>query len=175
MQISRLSLTNFRNYRHLELDLPPHLVVIQGDNAQGKTNLLEAVHVLATTRSHRTTSDRELVHQSAAEDDLPVTRLFAEVQRARGDVKVEVAMRLERAVLPVAEAEGAISVRKRIRVNDVVRRAADLVGQVNAVIFSAQDIDLITGTPALCRRRRPRITERWADVTCPLCLAARGR
>ena len=152
MWISRLSLTNFRNYRRLEVKLPPHLVVIQGDNAQGKTNLLEAIHVLATTRSHRTASDRELVHQDATKDDLPVARLFAEVQRARGNVRVEIAMRLERAELPLTEAEGAISVRKRIRVNDVVRRAADLVGQVNAVIFSAQDIDLITGTPALCRR-----------------------
>jgi DNA replication and repair protein RecF len=134
------------------MKLPPHPVVLQGDNAQGKTNLLEAVHMLATTRSHRTASDRELFHHSAAKDDLPVARLFAEVQRASGNVKAEIAMRLERASRPIIEAEGATSVRKRIRVNDVVRRAADLVGQVNAVMFSAQDIDLITGSPTLCRR-----------------------
>ena len=161
MFLRHLSLTNFRNYRHLELELPPHLVVIQGDNAQGKTNLLEAIHMLATTKSHRTPNDRELIHQLAAAENQPVTRLVSEVQRARDQIKVEIALRLERAELSTAAGTTAIPssastpsilVRKRIRVNGIVRRAIDLVGQINVVIFSAQDIDLITGIPALCRR-----------------------
>ena len=154
MHIVQLSLTNFRNYRHLELRLPPHLVVIQGDNAQGKTNLLEAIHVLATTKSHRASSDRELVHQAATQENLPFTRLFAEVQKARGTIKVEVILRLERAIAGEAFVAPplAMPVRKRIRVNGVARRSIDLVGQVNVVIFSAHDIDIVTGTPTLCRR-----------------------
>ncbi|MCX5999889.1 MAG: AAA family ATPase, partial [Chloroflexi bacterium] len=52
LYITRLSLTNFRNYRQLDFRLPPHVVVVCGDNAQGKTNLLEAVYVLATSKSH---------------------------------------------------------------------------------------------------------------------------
>jgi len=154
LHIVHLSLTNFRNYRHLELRLPPHLVVIRGDNAQGKTNLLEAIHVLATTKSHRASSDRELVHQAATQENLPFTRLFAEVQKARGTIKVEVILRLERAIAGEAFVAPplAMPVRKRIRVNGVARRSIDLVGQVNVVIFSAHDIDIVTGTPTLCRR-----------------------
>jgi len=154
LHIVHLSLTNFRNYRHLELRLPPHLVVIQGDNAQGKTNLLEAIHVLATTKSHRTSSDRELVHQAATQENLPFTRLFAEVQKARSNIKVEVILRLERGLAgeTFVAPPSAMPVRKRIRVNGVARRSIDLVGQVNVVIFSAHDIDIVTGTPTLCRR-----------------------
>lgn len=148
--ISHLSLTNFRNYRHLELILPPCLVVIQGDNAQGKTNLLEAILVLATTKSHRASSDRDLVYQNAAQDGQPFARLLAEVQRERGDIKVEIALRGESAIPPGEPT--SVLVRKRIRVNGIYRRAVDLIGQVNAVIFSAQDIDLTGGTPSLCRR-----------------------
>ncbi len=157
LRISRLSVTNFRNYRSLELRLPPHLVVIQGGNAQGKTNLLEAIYVLATTKSPRASSDRELVHHLAIAENPSFTRLFAEIHRSRGDVKIEVVLKLE----PTGQSAGGVTtgtpssevpVRKRIRVNDVAVRAIDCVGQVNVVMFTAQDIDLIAGTPALCRR-----------------------
>jgi DNA replication and repair protein RecF len=155
VRITRLSLTNFRNYRSLELRLPPHLVVIQGGNAQGKTNLLEAIYVLATTRSHRASSDRDLVHHLAIQESPSFSRLSAEVQRAAGDVKIEIILRLEATGPPAEEAIAApasIPVRKRIKVNDVARRAIDAVGQLKVVMFSAQDIDLISGSPVLCRR-----------------------
>lgn len=155
MHITHLSLTNFRNYRHLDLDLPASPVVIQGDNAQGKSNLLESVHVLATTRSHRTSSDRELLHQDAGSEDMPVARLVAGAQRARGEVKVEVVLRAEggmgRDVAGGTDAASS-SVRKQVRVNGVVRRSAEVVGQINVVMFTAQDIELATGKSALCRR-----------------------
>ena len=60
MQVRRLSLTNFRNYARLELDLPGGVVLLHGDNAQGKTNLLEAIYFLATTRSPHATQDQQL-------------------------------------------------------------------------------------------------------------------
>jgi len=159
MWIQRFSLTNFRNYRQLKLSLPPHLAIFYGDNAQGKTNLLEAVNMLATTKSHRASSDRELVNQiSRQEGNIAIARLFAEVQRKISDIKVEIAVRTEKVNSVTGETNVPlteplpVSVRKRIRVNDIARRAIDLVGQVNAVMFSAQDIDLLSGTPLLCRR-----------------------
>ena len=157
LRITRLSVTNFRNYHHLDLALPPHLVIIQGGNAQGKTNLLEAVHVLATTKSHRTSDDRDLLHRLALEDSPPFARLLAEVDRARGGLKVDILLRWEGKASTSGEATSAIPspaglVRKQIKVNDIARRAVDFVGQVNVVVFSAQDIELITGAPALCRR-----------------------
>ena len=155
MRVVRLGLTNFRNYRQLELRLPPRLVVIQGDNAQGKTNLLEAIHMLATTKSHRASSDRDLIHQAATREDLSFARISADVQRERGNLSIDIVLRLEKAEPSTTKdttSPSAIPLRKRIRVNDIVRRAIDLVGQVNVVTFSAQDIDLVAGTPSLCRR-----------------------
>ena len=155
MRIVRLGLTNFRNYRQLELRLPPRLVVIQGDNAQGKTNLLEAIHMLATTKSHRASSDRDLIHQAAATEDFSFARISADVQRESGNLSIDIVLRLEKAEPSITKdttSPSAIPLRKRIRVNDIVRRAIDLVGQVNVVMFSAQDIDLVAGTPSLCRR-----------------------
>ncbi len=121
--------------------MPPHIIILQGDNAQGKTNLLEAIYLLSTTRSVRATNERELVCWSSKEEPR-VTRLFAEVKRARGEAKLEVALQVE----------GENLARKRIRINNIVRRAFDLVGQINVVFFSPQDIELIAGTPALRRR-----------------------
>jgi len=154
LHINHLSLTNFRNYRRLDVDLPASPVVIQGDNAQGKTNLLESVYVLATTRSHRTSSEKELLHHDAMSEDIPVARLVADAERARGEVKVEVVLRAER-TMPGGAGEtdpARSSVRKHVRVNGVARRSADVVGQINVVMFTAQDIELATGKSAFCRR-----------------------
>lgn len=150
MFISNLNLTNFRNYRNLELCLPACLVIVQGDNAQGKTNLLEAVLVISTTKSHRTASDRDLVYHDADLQNQPFARLMAEVHKERKHIRVEVALKGDMPVHPSAPASGQM--RKRIRVNGIARRAIDLIGQVNSVIFSAQDIELTCGTPSLCRR-----------------------
>jgi len=155
LHISHLSLTNFRNYRRLDLDLPASPVVIQGDNAQGKTNLLESVYVMAMTRSHRASSDRELVNCDAWSDDIPVARLSAGAQRARGEVKVEIVLKGEKAesAVPAGDADPAtLSVRKQARVNGVARRSVDVLGQINVVMFTAQDIELATGKSSLCRR-----------------------
>src|SRR3972149_4814084 len=137
MILSHLSLTNFRNYRSLEWSPPPCKVVVHGGNAQGKTNLLEAIYLVATTRSHRATAERELIHwQALREDALPVARLEAQVQRAQGPLAVEIALKAEPRPLLGEGAPGedrggpALHVQKRIRVNGLVRRAADVVGQV---------------------------------------------
>jgi DNA replication and repair protein RecF len=134
------------------------MAVFQGENAQGKTNLLEAIHLLATSKSHRTSSDRELISHIDTGEVLPATRLFAEVQRVRDNIQVEIALRVERPGPVIGEPDSPLaepppsSLRKRIRVNGIARRAIDLVGQVNAVMFTAQDIDLLSGTPIYCRR-----------------------
>jgi DNA replication and repair protein RecF len=157
LHITHLSLTNFRNYHRLELDLPPSAVVIRGENAQGKTNLLESIFLLATTKSHRASSDRELLRHDAMTEDIPVARLCAAAARARGEVKVEMILRAERATSSdmagsADAADLSLPLRKQVRVNGVVRRSADFVGQINVVMFTAQDIDLGTGKPVLCRR-----------------------
>jgi DNA replication and repair protein RecF len=160
LHITHLSLTNFRNYVSLDLALPPHIMVIQGDNAQGKSNLLEAIYLLATSKSPRSTSEKELINWSALKEELPVCRLMADVQKARENLSLELALRgkapnTSQAADPLAlwqSATKATFIHKRIRVNGVVCRAIDLIGQINVVTFSVQDISIIGGEPALRRR-----------------------
>jgi DNA replication and repair protein RecF len=154
MYCQHLTLDEFRNYRHLELDLPPGVIVLQGDNASGKTSLLEAVYVLATTRSPRATTDLELINFAAPNDlgSLPFARITAQVERARGELAVEILVMRDEAVEGPGGLAGSAQARKRIKVNGIARRALDLVGQVNVVLFTPQDVDLVTGPPALRRR-----------------------
>ena len=83
MQLTHLSLTNFRNYARLELNLSERLTVFQGSNAQGKTNLLEAIHLLATGRSPCAVAERELLNWLALESTLPYARLVGEIGTGR--------------------------------------------------------------------------------------------
>jgi DNA replication and repair protein RecF len=92
MHLQHLSLANFRNYVRLELDLPPGVSLLVGDNGEGKSNLLEAIYYLATTRSYRAGSDRELIHWLADREPLPYARLVAAVRRRDSDVQLELTL-----------------------------------------------------------------------------------
>src|SRR5579885_3534853 len=102
MWLSQLRLVNFRNYRGLRLEPPPGVLVFSGHNGQGKTNLLESVYVLATTRSPRTSTERELLSWRTPEDaDLaavtpPFARLDARVRRLDAEVHLELTFEGER-------------------------------------------------------------------------------
>ncbi len=153
MYLSHLSLTNFRNYSRLELDLPPGPVLLHGANAQGKTSLLEAIFYLATSRSPHTTADRELINWLAEEElPHPYARLMAELVR-EGPVEDGETQRLRIEIaLQKVPAPGRGRLRKRIRVNGVPRRAMDLLGHLNVVLFLPQDVNLVAGSPEGRRR-----------------------
>ncbi len=147
MRLNHLSLTNFRNYVRLELSLPDRLTVIQGANGQGKTNLLEAIHLLATGRSPRATAERELINWLALEGPLPYARLAGDIGEGRTAEKLEL-------VLELAANGGANgpTVRKQVRINGAPRRGIDLVGHLRVVLFLPEDISLVAGAPAERRR-----------------------
>jgi DNA replication and repair protein RecF len=150
MFVRGLTLTNFRNYRQQEISLPPGPALILGGNAQGKTNLLEALFLLATTRSPRTLRDGEFIHWDAHLDPQPIARVLAEAQRRAGSVQVEIVV-----VGRPGTGQGTpfcVNASKRLRVNGVPRRQADVIGQINAVLFTSQDLELVSGPPALRRR-----------------------
>lgn len=148
MRVRHLSLTNFRNYRHQELDLPAGRVLVLGANAQGKSNLLEALFLLATTKSPRALTDVELIHDEARETPQPVARVAATAERRSGDVSVDIA------IVGIVGRPGAhgMLASKRVKVNGLPRRQQDAVGQINAVLFTTDDLGLITGSPAERRR-----------------------
>ena len=156
MFLNHLSLTNFRSYRQLEIQLPPPVALFQGDNGQGKTNLLEAVYFLATTRSLRAGSDRELINWFALEEPIPFARVEGTVRKTHGELKVEIVIRADTqdrhhpALLDGGTPPVELS--KRIKINGVPKRATDLIGLVNVVMFAPQDVDLVAGAPSLRRR-----------------------
>jgi DNA replication and repair protein RecF len=151
MHIRRLSLTNFRNYARLELELPARVIVLHGSNAQGKPNLLEAIYYLATSRSPQASNDRELINWVADQEELvPYARLEAQV--SRGDQARQVEIVLQKEPLGGANNGERSRMRKQIRVNQAKRRALDLVGQINVVLFMPQDMALVDGPPSDRRR-----------------------
>ena len=84
MHLTRLALTNFRNYAHLELDLAPGVSLLQGNNACGKTNLLEAIFYLATAHSPHAGAERELMRWGASDEPIPFARVETQVVRRNG-------------------------------------------------------------------------------------------
>jgi DNA replication and repair protein RecF len=147
MRIEHLSLTNFRNYARLELDFPGRTILLQGDNAQGKTNLLEAIYYLATTRSPYAGAEYELVNWLAENQDLPHARLTAQVRKGDSSLRIEITL-----VKTQASGTNSPRYRKHIKVNGVNKRALDLIGQVNVVLFLPEDIVLVAGSPSGRRR-----------------------
>ena len=154
MWLSHLKLQNFRNFRGLRLEPHPGVLIFSGPNGQGKTNLLESVYVLATTRSPRTSVERELLSWRTPDDaDLaavmaPFARLDARVRRLDGEVHLELTFEGERPSTNGTSTQVTGAVTRDIKVNGLATRAAGLVGQLPVVYFSPADVDLAGGSPS---------------------------
>ena len=156
MRVRRLQLADYRNFPRLDFSLPSGPVVIVGGNAQGKSNLLEAVYLLSTMRSSRADSDGELIRRQAVQiaGTPPLARLVAEVEGHSGSLRLEMVVVARGGDLgsPAARPAGVPRANKVVRVNGVARRLADAVGQLNAVLFTAHDMEVVDGPPSLRRR-----------------------
>lgn len=146
MRMRELELAEFRSFRALHLPIDAHGFRAVGPNASGKSTLLEAVAMLATTRSPRTAAEREIAHwESGADLDIPpYARVRGEFERLDGIHHIEIGMTLEH------RENGPL--RKRTRFDDRPVRAVDIVGQFKTVLFAPEDVDLIAGSPAGRRR-----------------------
>jgi DNA replication and repair protein RecF len=141
MRLTRLSLTDFRSYAAAELHPDPGLTIVAGPNGAGKTNLLEAVHLAITGRSHRVAADHELVRHGR-----PFGRIRLDLATEGGDgpaASVEL-------VLPGELAPS--EVRKRLMVNGVPRRAASVSDTARSVLFRPEEMLLLIGAPSERRR-----------------------
>lgn len=129
MYLKTLHLRQFRNYQEQQVEFVAPKTILVGDNAQGKSNLLEAVALLATLRSHRATRDRELVKDGEA-----IAQITALLERDLGSVDLGLTFR----------SNG----RRTITLNgENLRRQSDFLGMMNAVQFSSLDLDLVRGGP----------------------------
>ena len=133
MRLSNLKLKNFRNYHETKLEFSPNINVLIGENAQGKTNLLESIYVLAMTKSHRTTNDRELIEFSEKS-----AFLEGIVEKKTGNLRLSLSL----------SKKG-----KTARVNSLeTPRLSQYIGKLNVILFSPEDLSLVKGSPAVRRR-----------------------
>lgn len=134
MYVSALELNNFRNYDYERFEFSSGTNVIYGDNAQGKTNILEAVYMFAGGKSHRAKSDRELIKFGS--DFARLSIAFSDSER---DYKAKMQLR-----------KGG---KKAVSVNGVhIKKLSKLMSYLNVVMFSPEDLELVKGSPS-CRRR----------------------
>jgi DNA replication and repair protein RecF len=147
MQVTHLSLTNFRNYGRLELDLPDGATLLYGANAQGKTNLLEAIYYLATTRSPHADQDQQLISWEALQPEEPIVaaRLVADIATSDGPKQIELRLIIE-------QGRRQASFRREALVNRRKVRLMDLLGHLRVVLFLPEDVQIVTGPPAQRRR-----------------------
>jgi DNA replication and repair protein RecF len=146
MYLQHLSLTNFRNFARLDIDLPAGLLLLVGSNAQGKTSLLEAIYFLASFTSFQTHTDRQLVNFVEARNNLAVTRLVGEYGRGSRSHHLEVRLILEPTGI------NGQRLRKEVLLDGVKRPLHEVVGHFNAVIFMPQMSQIIEGGPHERRR-----------------------
>ena len=125
MKIKQLKLKNYRNYDLLELDFDPSTNILYGDNAQGKTNILESIYMCGTTKSHRGTKDRDMIRFGQEEAHI-------EAVIDKKGVPFEIDIHLKN------------NSPKGVAINKMpIRRAIELFGIVNIVFFSPEDLNII--------------------------------
>ena len=146
MHIHHIQLTEFRAYRALDLEIPPEGLVVLGQNAAGKSTLLEAVRMLSTLRSPRSLHDREVINWQSGDEFgvAPFCRLVGEIESKAGTGTIELGLQL-------AEESGG-PLRKQVRVNHQPKRVIDSVGVLRTVLFTPEDLDLVSGSPQGRRR-----------------------
>ncbi len=134
MHLRELSLINYRNYIKLELSFDSNLIIFSGRNAQGKTNILESIFLLCTGRSHRTPRDKELILWGKKESIVK-----SMVEKREGLSLIEIALSLRE--------------NKKIKINSMaIQRLGELMGHINSVLFSPEDLKLVKGSPTERRR-----------------------
>tara|TARA_A100001037_G_scaffold305614_1_gene346472 strand:- start:10613 stop:11761 length:1149 start_codon:yes stop_codon:yes gene_type:complete len=141
MQLRKLSVTNFRTYSNLELELSSGLTTFTADNGEGKSNLLEAIYLLAIGKSYRANFEKELISWQLENPD-DYTIIAAEIERNEGLRSIRIGLK----------AIDGNRITKQVRIDGIPKRITDLIGVLNAVLFSAEDMDLIFGNPSGRRR-----------------------
>ena len=133
MELESLKLDHYRNYSDLTLEFSSGVNVFLGENAQGKTNLLESIYVLALARSHRTSSDKDLVQWQAKE--------------------ATISGRVKRSISETPLSLHFSNKGKKARVNHLEQsKLSHYIGQLNVILFAPEDLELVKGAPSVRRR-----------------------
>ena len=134
MIIKSLELSDFRNYENLKIDFSSGTNILYGDNAQGKTNILEAIFMSATTKSHKGSKDKEIIR--FGKDEAHIRTI---IDRDNAEYRVDMHLRSSKT--------------KGIAIDgQKIKRASDLIGKLNVVFFSPEDLSIIKNGPSERRR-----------------------
>ena len=134
MVIKSLELSDFRNYKFLNIEFDRGTNILFGDNAQGKTNILEAIYMCATTKSHKGSKDKDIVNFSA-----PEAHIRAYLEKSQDEIRIDMHLRKNKS--------------KGIAIDgQKIKKAADLLGLCNVVFFSPEDLGIIKNGPSERRR-----------------------
>lgn len=134
MIIKTLELSDYRNYKNLSIQFDEYTNILYGDNAQGKTNILEAIYLCSTSKSHRGNKDREIVRFGCEESHIKMI-----VERKGREYRIDMHLKKNKP--------------KGIAINGIpVKRASELFGIVNVVFFSPEDLSIIKSGPSQRRR-----------------------
>jgi len=132
MKISKISLVNFRNYSNISVNLGEKMNIFVGDNAQGKTNILEAITILALTKSHRVGNNPNIIQFNKKK-----CQLKGNVKKDRIISKLEVEITEEY---------------KKLRINKTdIKKVADYISFLNVIVFTPDDLEIIKGSPSVRR------------------------
>ncbi|MTD40367.1 DNA replication/repair protein RecF [Erwinia sp. CPCC 100877] len=133
MRLNEIEVQHYRNYDQLTLDFPKTLNIFLGENAQGKTNLLESIYVLAMTRSHRTSNEKELIRWNA-----DAAKIGGVIEKKSGTIPLEIFI----------SNKG-----RKTKVNHIEqKRLSSYIGQLNVILFAPEDLSLVKGSPQLRRK-----------------------
>ncbi|MFR1968773.1 MAG: DNA replication/repair protein RecF, partial [Streptococcus salivarius] len=133
MWLEKIDIQHFRNYTEASVSFSPHLNIFLGRNAQGKTNILEAIYFLALTRSHRTRSDKELIQFQQN-----TLKLNGIVHRQSGKLPLEISLSNKGRITKVNHLKQA--------------KLSDYIGHMTVVLFAPEDLQLVKGSPSLRRK-----------------------
>ncbi len=134
MIIKSIELTDFRNYENVLINFKEGTNILYGDNAQGKTNVLESIYIFGTTKSHRRSKDKEIIRFGC--DEAHVRSLF---EKNEVDYQIDMMLRKEKS--------------KGIAINGVkLKKATELLGIANIILFSPEDLSIIKNGPSDRRR-----------------------
>jgi len=124
MYIKELKIQNFRNYKEQEIKFNKNINILHGDNAQGKTNILEAIYLISFGKSFRTTNDKELIKKGENYTNIEIN--YQKKDR-EGKIKIN------------------ISDKKNIFINGIkIKKLSELLGKINIVIFTPENINIVT-------------------------------
>ena len=132
--------------------MKPGIILIQGANGQGKSNLLEAIYILSIAKSHRTRNEKDLIYKYK-ESNIEFTQIESKISYNQKESKIQINYHISNPIEPTknkSESKGNFT--KSILIDGAQITSSSLVGNLTSVLFNAEDLDIISGSPSIRRK-----------------------